>query len=355
VRWRSRRERVWPRIGKHALFPANARTRTATIARNDVVLPSRRQQGIIKEPVESAGGKRTLELKAGAGESEKNGATMTETGQLERVGAVCGVILIGLAPWLVCARTAFAQTRNELTETPGINLRLPAGTILPAKLEHGLSSKTSRARQVVALRVMQSIPLPYGGNIPAGSHVLGSVVAATPATSRGGGELTLRFDELEVHHRRIAITTNLRVIASLAEVQAAEVPEVSIGFGTSYNWATTHQIGGDVKYGMDGPVTDRESHEVGRGQYVGVLARARANSDGGCQGAPDEDWLQALWVFSSDACGVYGLEQVEIAHAGRDEPIGTIILKAKRGDVKLRGGTALLLRALAAGADAEKK
>jgi hypothetical protein len=235
-----------------------------------------------------------------------------------------------------------------------MDLRLPAGTILPVKLEHGLSSKKGASGTRVSARVMQNVPLPEGRKIPEGAKVLGTATGTRGGTS--GGELTLRFDELDVHGRRMSITTNLRAIASLSEVQEAEVPTYSIGFGTSYNWATTIQIGGDVKYGVGGPVTDTHNQEVGKGVYDGVLVHVRAPEDGPCRGALDgDDRLQALWLFSSDACGVYGLDGTEITHAGRRDPLGKIVLKVPHGDVKLRGGTGMLLRVVAAGTVAENK
>jgi hypothetical protein len=55
------------------------------------------------------------------------------------------------------------------------------------------------------------------------------------------------------------------------------------------------------------------------------------------------DRPQALWVFSHDACGVYGYEMT-IASAGRGDPKGTVVLTGQLRELKLRGGTAMLLR-----------
>lgn len=254
---------------------------------------------------------------------------------------------LGLTTMLAAGNVSVTAEERTPQKATALEIALPPGTILPVKLDHGISSKHTQPGKKVSARIMQNVPLPGGGKIPGGAHVRGSVVAVTPGASGKPAELTLRFDELDVHGRRMAITTNLRAIASLSEVQEAEVPQYSIGFGTSYNWAPTVQIGGDIKYGFPGVVTDRETHEVGKGVYDGVLVHVRSNEERNCRGPLDgEDRLQALWLFSSDACGVYGLDDTQIAHAGRSEPVGTIVLRALHGDVNLRGGTGMLLRVI---------
>jgi hypothetical protein len=100
-----------------------------------------------------------------------------------------------------------------------------------------------------------------------------------------------------------------------------------------------------VKYGVGGPVTDSSSRTVGEGVFDGVLVHVRAQAGTKCRGALDEeDPLQALWLFSADACGVYGIDGVTIAHAGRTEPVGEIVLAAESGDIKVRSRSGMLLR-----------
>jgi hypothetical protein len=93
---------------------------------------------------------------------------------------------------------------------------------------------------------------------------------------------------------------------------------------------------------LGGPVTDPWNQTVGKAGYDGVLVHVRAQPGSKCRGALDaEDRLQALWVFSSDACGVYGIEHLNIVHTGRTAPVGTIVLESQTQNVKLRSGSNL--------------
>lgn len=53
---------------------------------------------------------------------------------------------------------------------------------------------------------------------------------------------------------------------------------------------------------------------------------------------------EAMWIFSSDACGIYGLEHIHIAHAGRTEPLGVITISSDRPSFKISSGAGILLR-----------
>lgn len=95
---------------------------------------------------------------------------------------------------------------------------------------------------------------------------------------------------------------------------------------------------------------DRNSQQVGRSVYDGVLVRLRANPEGGCDGPiSGQNELQAMWVFSADACGVYGVDQIEITHSGREDPQGAIALAVRSGNVRLNYGDGMLLRVLSSG------
>jgi hypothetical protein len=181
--------------------------------------------------------------------------------------------------------------------------------------------------------------------IRAGSEVIGHIVDVTPAAA--GARISLQFDKLVSAHQTISITTNLRAIAGFMEVIEAQTPPIGAGESEVFRWLTTVQIGGDVVYGAGGPVTsgDAGNQIVGRAVNGGVLGQVRAKEGTKCRGPIDgNDARQALWVFSSDACGAYGLEHISIAHAGRSEPAGVIVLASDSGELKIRSGAGMLLR-----------
>ncbi len=224
-------------------------------------------------------------------------------------------------------------------------LPIPEGTILPARLNQSISSKNAKPGQILTARIMQDVPLPNGRKIPAGSKIAGKIISVQPCAKGAQSKIELRFDALLIRHQSIPVVTSLRAIAGFMEVQAAQVPEYTPGFGTPYYWVPTRQIGGDEKYGVGDPVTNRNSERVGTGVFDGVLVHLRASPDSRCRGPfGEDDRLQALWVFSSDACGVYGMDDIRIAHAGRTAPQGSIVLSLNGRDLNLHSSDALLLR-----------
>jgi hypothetical protein len=224
---------------------------------------------------------------------------------------------------------------------------VPSGTILPVRLNTSLSSTKSKPRQVISGRIMQDVPLPNRLKIREGSVLEGHVVEVVPGNSTVGPRISIQFDKLRSSHETIPITTSLRAVAGPMEVAAAQIPQSGVGEGDVYNWLTTTQIGGDVKYGVGGPVTTQEnaSQVVGSGVDGGVLSRVSAKEGTKCRGAIDgNESPQTLWVFSADACGTYGFEHIHIAHAGRTDPTGVIVLVSASSNFKVLAGAGMLLR-----------
>jgi hypothetical protein len=231
----------------------------------------------------------------------------------------------------------YASILSILLLTPSLPAQsaIPTGTVLPLQLATGLKAGKIKPGQEIKARIMQNIP---GTDIHRGARVLGHVLDATP------NRLELRFDTLVVKGQRIQFTTNLRALASMMEVEEAQEPESGPDRGISPVDYTTSQIGGEQVYRAGGPVA-RGITTVGEPTPYGVLGKLNSNPP--CRAAiAGNDHPQALWLFSTDACGVYGYSGLVIEHAGRTNPVGNIALVAKSGKLNIMSGSGLLLRVL---------
>ena len=99
-------------------------------------------------------------------------------------------------------------------------------------------------------------------------------------------------------------------------------------------------------YRGGGPVVNGFG-EVGKPVPNGVLVHVSSQPGSKCRGEIDgNDRLQALWVFSSDACGIYDMPDVTIIHAGRTSPLGEFTLLSGKGNLNIRAGSGILLRVI---------
>jgi hypothetical protein len=217
---------------------------------------------------------------------------------------------------------------------------IPAGTIIPLRLNSALRSDKGRSGEAITATVMQDVPLATGETLPAGSKVTGHVVQAI-ASGRGSDEpsISFQFDQLQLGTQAIPITTNLRAVASRSAVFAATpLPD-------SPDHADNQvQIGGDqISYGSDGPVTVG-SQVVGKYTNQGVLASVRQGTQCGGNALDTNYHPQALWLFSVNACGAYGFGDLTILHSGRTEPLGEVTLTSHGKAVNVGKGSAMLVR-----------
>lgn len=217
---------------------------------------------------------------------------------------------------------------------------VPAGTILPVSLDQSLNAAKVHAGQAIRAEVMQDVP---GTDIRRRARVVGQVVQAGDG-GNGQSNLEIRFDGVEIHGKMVAIRTSLRALASLVEVQAAQMPTIMSDRGMTPETWPTEQIGGDQVYRGGGPVAEGDT-PVGSITPWGALGVPRAQSGESCRGVvADNSRPQAMWLFSVDACGAYGLPDIHIDHYGRYDAMGTIVLSSKNGKLKLGNGSAMLLR-----------
>jgi hypothetical protein len=218
---------------------------------------------------------------------------------------------------------------------------IPAGTILPVRLNTALRSDKIGSGTTIIATVMQDVPLGKGETLRKGSKVTGHVVEAiTPGKGSAESKISFQFDQLQLRSQTIPLSTTLRAVASTSAVLAA-TPEL-----TSPDYADNQiQIGGDqISYGEDGPVMVG-SQIVGRYTSQGVLANVNQDS-GTPSGGTIEDNArpQAFWLFSVNARGAYGFRDLTILQSGRTEPLGEVTLASNRKAVKVEKGSAMLLR-----------
>jgi hypothetical protein len=226
---------------------------------------------------------------------------------------------------------------------------VPSGTIIPVALDGTLSSKNAKPNQKIVARVMQDVPLPNGQKIRERTKIEGHVIDVRPGTQGTSPSISFTFDRIVISKKAVPVTTDLRAVASIGAVDEAQLPLFGMGEGESWNARTTTQVGGDTVYWGGGPVIS-STGLVGKpleGADTGVLVTVSAKPGTPCRGEFGENrGPQALWVFSSDACGAYQLDDVKIEHAGRNEPMGVIELSSPHGNAKIPSGTGMLLRVI---------
>jgi hypothetical protein len=239
------------------------------------------------------------------------------------------------------ARKPLATPRGRVVEKGAL---VPVGYILPSQLDGSLEVKDAKAGDMVQARIKQEVPLPDKKKIAFRSLVKGTVVAVTRDQDGRGVGVTLRFDQLNDRGQSFSVATSLRALASFNAVRSAETPHTGADSGSPSGWANTFQVGGDIRYGDGGIVRNRNKENVGKGVRGGVLVYLQPNPERGCGGPMERDnHVQALWVFSADACGTYGMKGVDI-YNGQSAHLGEFTLHFEKSDMTLGSGTGMLLR-----------
>lgn len=253
-----------------------------------------------------------------------------------------GAVLCAL---LFCLSSITTRAQAKSSDSNSSD-KIPRGTILPVILRSGFSLEKVKPGQLLRGEIAQDVPLGNGGKIHKGAKVEGHVVDVKGATNGVGNTAKIQFDKVNVGMQWVPVVTNLRAIAGFMAVIDAGTPIEAPTEGSPYNWLPKEQIGGDTAYGVGGPVWSADNSKVvGKFLGNGVLGEVSAKEGSSCRGPVDNNNNpQALWVFSSEACGVYGIEHLRIDHAGRTEPMGIIVLASDARSMKLRDGDGLLLR-----------
>jgi len=255
----------------------------------------------------------------------------------------------GIADELVTSSGSSASARQTAANAGGPSVgtdRIPRGAILPVVLRSALCFDKARPGQVLHGEIAQDVPFGSSAGIHKGARVEGHALEATPSGNGSATTVKIQFDKVNVGGQWMPVVTDLRAIAGFMTVIEAGIPVEAPAEGSPYNWLPKEQIGGDTAYGVGGPVRSADGSKViGKFLGDGVLGQASAKEGTPCRGPLDHNNNpQALWVFSSAACGIYGIKHLEIQHAGRTDPVGTIVLASHVRNLKLRDGDGLLLR-----------
>jgi hypothetical protein len=218
---------------------------------------------------------------------------------------------------------------------------LPLGTFLPVMLNSNLDSNKSKPGEKISAKIRQDVPLPDRGVIKSGTELMGHIVAVQRGGDGSSAKVVFVIDRIRMNRQQLPITTRLRALASMMAIAEARQPINSIAPDGSSTWDyNTRQVGGDVVFGR----SDVRSGEgsVGMSPEPGwVIGIPRANPDAGCN-APDSNDIQAFWLFSTNACGVYGDDTLQISRQPSANKDGQVtLIDPKR--VLVRGGAGLLL------------
>ena len=215
---------------------------------------------------------------------------------------------------------------------------LPAGTAFPVALGSSLNARNSKTGQKIGGNLMQEVSLSSGITIKKGSRVSGHVVSVSKASGHGS-RIVVTFDRLQDEKTSIPLNVSLRALAASENVFNAGTPVDSSSTDESSDEWVTKQVGGEFVFRGRGYVASKQG-KVGRWTGTGVWGRLQSVDN--CPANAVNDQEQALWVFSTTACGVYGIEHATIAQAGTNNPVGQIAIEST-GNLEIRGGSGWLL------------
>ncbi len=221
---------------------------------------------------------------------------------------------------------------------------LPTGTLLPVMLSNNLDSDKSKPGEKISAKLKQDVPLPDRGIVKAGAEITGHIVAAKRGGNGSTASVVFVLDQIRLDGSEHPITTGLRALASMMAIADARKPINSVALDGSSAWDyNTRQVGGDVVFGRKD--VRSEAGVVGMSPEPGwVIGVPLANPDAGCE-APDNKNLQAFWLFSTSACGVYGEENesLQISRHPSDSTAGQITLVDPKRILVRSGGGLLLI------------
>ncbi len=245
-------------------------------------------------------------------------------------------------------RILFTVIVAFLSVTLAVAEDLPAGTLLPVTLSNTVRAGKAKPNERFSAKLAQYVVVD-GVRLPRGTQLSGRVIESQPASGTSPARLVLAFDSIRVKEQDLPVTTSLRALASTQAVYDAQLPTNMVDdYGSSIrDWNTT-QVGGQAVYRGDGTVMEGPE-VVAKASTVGeVFGEPKTWPWSACARDAVRNTEQSFWVFSTDACGLYGFTGLKLAHAGRKDPLGRIVLESP-ARLEVRAGSGWLLMVLSAG------
>jgi len=236
--------------------------------------------------------------------------------------------------------TSFAIA--QVTPTPAL---FPE-TTLPIQFTRSVDASHAHAGDAVSAKTTQQVRLADGQMLPAGAHVTGHVVTAspfafvkTPYAKQQASTLAVRFDSIESKGKSLPLQVYVRAMADPITVWDAQRPKST----DLDSLSTTTQIGGDQVVPSQSEVTSQDGDTVGYRRRGDVYAHLISASGNGPQGCDASDTEQSMGLFSASACGLYGYTDVTLLSTGKTGDISTLTLASRRRSMKIWAKSAALL------------
>ena len=229
---------------------------------------------------------------------------------------------------------------------------LPASTAIPVTFTQSAKAGKTKPGERIVARTSQAVFLPGGKVLPAGTAVVGHVTESrelsfnsAPYAMQKPSVLAIHFDAIAEGGANIPVELLARAVAGPVASHEAEIPHYRDEIDTV---GERTLIGGDEFSPLRNSVLSRTGDVVGYNRKDGVFARLLAGtyvssaSSIHCEATRSEE---SVGIFSANACGIYGLNTVEMVRNGSDAG-GSIVLESLHQTVALNAGSTALLQVL---------
>lgn len=247
---------------------------------------------------------------------------------------------------LLVAGIGFSQARA----VPLGGVALAPQTTLPITFLKTVSANRAKSGDAVVARTTQAVRLANGQEVGPGAEVLGHVVRAqpfrfdkTPYAKQAEAVLEVQFDALMVEGQKVPLNVYLRAIADTFATQAAFEPT---GDSDEDPLHSTTQVGGDTRTPSQSEIVARSGETVGYNKRGGNFAHLLASTGVGAMRCDGSNSEQPVSIFSANACGVYGFQDLALSSTGYQSNASHFALSSTRRIPEIPSHSSALLEVL---------